>query len=317
MKRTSWKISTYLTSPRERPRQAWRSRRGWNPWPGFVWDQTPGERSIEELAEGFVSPEKGISTKEEALEGALLIVAEWISENLEIRKTLRQMMLEEAVVVSKVAKGHEGQKTKYDTYYDFREPVSKIPSHRMLAVRRGVKEQVLTFAIEVDAEKALRFVSARIVKEPSSPFAPLLATAAKDGYERLLNPGIQTEVRTILKERSDSEAIDVFEANLSNLMLAAPAGPIVVLGIDPGFRTGCKVAVVSETGRFLEHATIYPTEPKRDIVASESTLYRLVQKHNVRAIAIGNGTGSREADRFVRRFLRKYQAGESFQSGRF
>jgi uncharacterized protein len=289
--------------------------KGLEPLARFIWEQTPGEKSIEELAEGLIDPEKGIATKEEALEGALHVVAEWISEDLEIRKTLRRMMLEEAVIVSKVAKGHEGQKTKYDMYYDFREPVSKIPSHRMLAVRRGVKEQILTLSIESDAEKALRLILARIVKDSSSPFAPLLESAAKDSYERLLNTGIHTEVRAVLKERSDSEAISVFEANLSNLLLAAPAGPIVVLGVDPGFRTGCKVAVVNETGKFLEHATTYPTEPKKDIAGSESTLYRLVQKHHVRAIAIGNGTGSRETDTFVRGFLRKYQAGESFAIG--
>jgi uncharacterized protein len=289
--------------------------KGLEPLASFIWEQIPGEKSIEELAEGLINPEKGVATKEEALEGALHIVAEWISENLEIRKTLRRMMMEEGVVVSKVAKGHEGQKTKYDMYYDFREPVSKIPSHRMLAVRRGVKEQILTLSIESDDEKALRLILGRIVKDSSSPFVPLLESAAKDSYERLLNTAIHTEVRAVLKERSDSEAISVFEANLANLLLAAPAGPIVVLGVDPGFRTGCKVAVVNETGKFLEHATTYPTEPKKDIAGSESTLYRLVQKHHVRAIAIGNGTGSRETDTFIRGFLGKYQAGESFAIG--
>jgi uncharacterized protein len=260
--------------PKRKTKASVAIEKGLEPLARFVWEQTPGEKSIEELAESFVNLDRGVATKEEALEGALHIVAEWISENLEIRKTLRQMMLEEAVVVSKVTKGHEGQKTKYDMYYDFREPVSKIPSHRMLAIRRGVKEQILTLSIENDAEKALRFVSTRIIKDPTSSFAPLLEASAKDSYERLLNTAIQTEVRSVLKERSDSEAINVFEANLSNLLLAAPAGPIVVLGIDPGFRTGCKVAVVNETGKFLEHATIYPTEPRKDITGSECTLYR-------------------------------------------
>lgn len=300
--------------PKRKTRASVAIEKGLEPLARFIWEQVPGEKSVEELAEGYANAEKGITTREEALEGALHIVAEWIAEDLEIRKTLRRMMLEEAVVVSKVAKGREGQKTKYDMYYDFREPVSKIPSHRLLAVRRGVKEQVLTFSIESDAEKALGLISARIIKDSTSPFDPLLKTAIRDSYERLLNAGIQTEVRAALKERSDSEAISVFEANLSNLLLGAPAGPIVVLGIDPGFRTGCKVAVVNETGKFLEHATTYPTEPKKDVEGSESTLYRLVQKHQVQAIAIGNGTGSRETEMFVRGFLSKYQAGESFSS---
>ena len=298
--------------PKRKTRASVAIEKGLEPLAKFIWEQVAGEKPVEELAEGYINAEKGITTKEEALEGALHIVAEWISEDMEIRKTLRRMMLEEAVVVSKVAKGREGQKTKYDMYYNFREPVSKIPSHRMLAIRRGVKEQILNSSIESDAEKALGLISARIIKDSNSPLAPLLKAVIKDSYERLLNAGIHTEVRAALKARSDSEAISVFEANLSNLLLAAPAGPVVVLGIDPGFRTGCKVAVVNETGKFLEHATTYPTEPKNDIEGSESTLYRLVQKHHVRAIAIGNGTGSRETDTFVRGFLRKYQAGEPF-----
>ena len=288
--------------------------RGLEPLARFIWEQVPGEKSIEELAETFINSEKGVSSKEEALEGALHIIAEWVSENPEIRKTLRQMTLQEAVVVSKVAKGKAEQKTKYDMYYDFREPVAKIPSHRVLAIRRGVKEQILTSTIEMDGEKALSLISGQVIKDPHMPFAPFLEIALKDSYERLLNPGIQTEVRAVLKERSDSEAIKVFEANLANLLLAAPAGPIGVMGIDPGFRTGCKVAVVDETGKFLEHATIHPHDPKKNILGAESTLYRLLQQHNVKAIAIGNGTASRETDAFVRNFLRKYQSGESFDA---
>jgi uncharacterized protein len=279
----------------------------------FIWEQTAGEKSIDELAESLISTDKGVASREEALEGGLHIVAEWISEDLEIRKTLRRMILEEGVIVAKVAKGHESEKTKYDMYYDFREPISKIPSHRMLAVRRGFKEQILTFSIECDTEKALRSIRDRVIKDVTSPFAPLLEIAIRDSYERLLDTGIQTEVRALLKERSDSEAIKVFEANLSSLLLAAPAGPIVVVGIDPGFRTGCKIAVVDETGKYLDHATIYPTEPRKDVAGSELALYRLLQTYQARAIAVGNGTGSRETDVFVRDFLRKYQAGELFE----
>src|SRR5262249_27163981 len=216
----------------------------------------------------------------------------------------------EGIVVAKVNKDKAGQKTKYEMYYDFREPVAKIPSHRMLAIRRGVKEQVLTFSIEIDGEKAERSISARVIKDSQSVFAAPLQIAIKDGYERLLNPSLQSEIRAQLKERSDAEAIKVFDANLTNLLLSPPAGLIGVIGIDPGFRTGCKVAVVDETGKFLEQTTIYPTEPRRDVAGAERRLYRLVQKHNVRAITIGNGTASRETDAFVREFLRKYHSGE-------
>lgn len=296
--------------PKRKTKASVAIEKGLEPLARFIYDQVVGAKSIDELAESFVNAEKQVATKEEALEGALHIVAEWISEDLEVRKTLREMFLHEGTVVAKVNKDKAGQKTKYEMYYDFREPVAKIPSHRMLAIRRGVKEQVLSFSIEIDGEKAQRLIAARVIKDSQSPFAASLQTAIKDGYERLLNPSLQSEVRTLLKERSDAEAIKVFDANLSNLLLSPPAGLISVIGIDPGFRTGCKVAVVDETGKFLEQTTIYPTEPRKDVAGAERKLYRLVQKYNVHAITIGNGTGSRETDAFVREFLRKYHSAE-------
>ena len=296
--------------PKRKTKASVAIEKGLEPLARFIYDQAVGEKGIDELAESLVNAEKQVATKEEALEGALHIVSEWISEDLEVRKSLREMFLHEGIVVAKVNKEKAGQKTKYEMYYDFREPVAKIPSHRMLAIRRGVKEQVLSFSIEIDAEKAQRFISARVIKDAQSAFAAPLQTATKDGYERLLNPSLQSEVRALLKERSDAEAIKVFDANLSNLLLSPPAGLIGVIGIDPGFRTGCKVAVVDETGKFLDQTTIFPTEPRKDIAGAERRLYRLVQKYNVRAITIGNGTGSRETDAFVREFLRKYHSGE-------
>ena len=296
--------------PKRKTKASAAIEKGLEPLARFIYDQAVGENTIDEFAESLVSAEKQVPTKEEALEGALHIVAEWISEDLEVRRGLRETFLHEGMVVAKVNKDKTGQKTKYEMYYDFREPVAKIPSHRMLAIRRGVKEQILGFSIEIDAEKALRLISGRVIRDTQSTFAAPLQTAIKDSYERLLNPSLQSEVRTLLKERSDVEAIKVFDANLSNLLLSPPAGLIGVVGIDPGFRTGCKVAVVDETGKFLEQTTIFPTEPRKDIAGAERKLHRLVQKYNVRAITIGNGTGSRETDAFVREFLRKYHSGE-------
>src|SRR5262245_14494988 len=296
--------------PKRKTKASVAIEKGLEPLARFIYEQSAGEKSIDEMAEALVNTDKQVATKEEALEGALHIVAEWLSEDLEVRKGLREMFLHEGIVVAKVSKDKAGQKTKYEMYYDFREPVAKIPSHRMLAIRRGVKEQVLTFSIEIDGEKAERSISARVIKDSQSVFAAPLQIAIKDGYERLLNPSLQSEIRAQLKERSDAEAIKVFDANLTNLLLSPPAGLIGVIGIDPGFRTGCKVAVVDETGKFLEQTTIYPTEPRRDIAGAERKLYRLVQKHNVRAITIGNGTASRETDAFVREFLKKYHSGE-------
>jgi protein Tex len=299
--------------PKRKTKASVAIERGLEPLARFIWDQVPGEKSIEELADSFINQEKEVLTRELALEGALHIVAEWMAEDAEIRRQIRELMMKEGWVVSKVVKGKEAEKSKFEMYYDFKEPVSKIPSHRMLAIRRGVKEQLLSFTIEVESAKAIQLLTQRFLKDANTPFASYWMTAIQDGYDRLLNPSLQSEVRSQLKESSDLEAIKVFEANLDKLLLSPPAGAIVVLGIDPGFRTGCKLAVVDETGKFLDHATIFPTEPRKNIVAAERTLYNLVVKYKVKAIDIGNGTASRESDAFVREFLRKYNQGEPFE----
>src|SRR5262249_4474192 len=239
-------------------------------------------------------------TAEAAIEGALHIIAEQIAETPEIRKQLREIMLSEGKVHAKVVAGKENEKTKYEMYYNFEETVPKIPSHRMLAIRRGTREGILTFAIDIDNDKFLASLIPQVARDPQSQFAPLLESAVRDAYERLLLPSIQNEVRSMLRERAETEAIEVFEENLRTLLLAPPAGPIGVMGIDPGQRTGCKIAVVDETGKFLENQTIYLTEPKQDLEGAEKTLLDLIQRDNVRGIAIGNGTGSRETDSFVR-----------------
>src|SRR5438552_2054284 len=180
------------------------------------------------------------------------------------------------------------EKLKYEMYYDFQETVAKIPSHRMLAIRRGTREGILNFSIDVDNTKFIVTLLSRIIRDPQSRFAPFLDTAVRDAYDRLLLPSIQNEVRSILKENAQSEAIKVVEDNLRTLLLAPPAGHLPVTGIDRGQRTGYKVAVVDETGKFLENQTIYPTEPKQDFEGSEKTLLDLTQKYNVCGIAIGN-----------------------------
>jgi uncharacterized protein len=190
-------------------------------------------------------------------------------------------------------------------YYAFEETVAKIPSHRMLAIRRGAREGILSFSIEIDNAKFVTGLLSQIIREGQSRFAPFLDSAIRDAYERLLLPSIQNEVRSILRELAESEAIRVFEENLRTLLLAPPAGHIPVMGVDPGQRTGCKIAVVDETGKFLENQTIYLTEPKQDLESAEKIPLDLVQKYNIRGIAIGNGTGSREADTFIRSTVEK------------
>src|SRR2546427_3015973 len=206
-----------------------------------------------------------------AREGARHIVAEWISENAEFRKTTRQFMLDHGLVVSKAIEGVPDPEGKFKMYAQFSEPASRIPSHRMLAIRRGAKEGILRFEIELDPTQPLTYLKNKVIRQQGD-WVPQLERAVEDSYERLLNPSIQTEVRLELKDRSDEEAIRVFRENLENLLLAPPAGILTVLAIDPGIRTGCKLAVVDDTGKFLESSVMYPFEPRNDLAGAGKTL---------------------------------------------
>lgn len=289
--------------PKRRTKASIARDKGLEPLAQFLWDQQPAPTPLPDFALTFVS-ETGAASPAEALEGARHIIAEWISENAEYRKSVRAMMISEGVVTSKAIEGVPDPEGKFHLYAQYSEPASKIPSHRMLAVRRGAKEGILTFEIELDPQKPLAFLRAQIVRQPG-PWVEHLEIAIEDSYDRLLNPSIQTEVRLELKDRSDEEAIKVFRENLENLLLSPPAGMLTVLAIDPGIRTGCKLAVVDDTGKFLEHSVIYPFEPKNDLAGSVKTMASLIARHNVQAIAIGNGTASRESAAFVQDFLRQ------------
>ncbi len=290
--------------PKRRTKATIAREKGLEPLAQRIWNQLPGWESLHVFAASFINAEKGVGATEDALEGARHILAEWISETAEFRKSLRQLMLSEGFVVSKTIEGASDPEGKFAMYADYREPAQKIPSHRMLAIRRGEKENVLFFEIELDPAKPLGYLKRSIIKQPGE-WEPQLQAAIEDCWKRLLNSSIQTDVRMQLKERSDEEAIRVFRENLQNLLLTPPAGMIGVLAVDPGLRTGCKIAVVDDTGKFLEHAVIYPLEPRNDAAGSAKTLQFLISKHNVRAIAVGNGTGSREAAAFVQNFLRE------------
>jgi len=241
-----------------------------------------------------------VNSPEEALEGARHIVAEMISEDANVRKALRQLMFEEGTVVSCKVTDAVDEQEKFKMYYDYREPAKTIPSHRMLAIRRGEAENVLFFMIELEALRALSVLHSHILRAPGD-WTPQLELALQDSWQRLLNTSIQGEIRFELKTRSDTDAIQVFRDNLHHLLLSPPAGPISVLGIDPGIRTGCKIAVVDETGKFLAHEVIYLHTGQTE--KASKVLESLAQRHNVRAIAIGNGTASRETVAFVRDFL--------------
>jgi protein Tex len=293
--------------PKRRTKASIAREKGLEPLAQFLWDQQPGEMPLAAYAATF----EGAATPAEALEGARHIVSEWVSEKAEFRKAVRAMMMSDGIVAAHAIEGAQDPEGKFKMYADYREPASKIPSHRMLAVRRGAKEGILSFEIELDREKPLLELKRQVLKTPGE-WTSHLEAAVEDSYDRLLNPSIQTEVRLELKDRSDEEAIKVFRENLENLLLSPPAGMLGVLAIDPGIRTGCKIAVVDETGKFLESSVIYPFEPKNDLAGSIRTLGTLVQRHNVRAIAIGNGTASRESAALVQDFLRQAKLSEIF-----
>jgi uncharacterized protein len=232
------------------------------------------------------------------------ILAETIGDDADIRRLLRRAMRQEGVIVSKKATDAVDERRKFKMYYDYREPVKRIPSHRMLAIRRGEAEKVLYFLVELDPERAFALIENKIHKQPGD-WTLQLNLAAEDAWKRLLASSITSEIRLELKQRADADAIQVFRENLQNLLLAPPARQLAVLGVDPGIRTGCKIAVVDDTGKFLGHNVIYPFQPKNDIPGAERTLQALIAKYNVRAIAIGNGTASRETDSFVRDFFKR------------
>ena len=290
--------------PKRRTKATIAREKGLEPLALYLWQQQATEQPLEIFAASFVNVELGVANVDEALEGARHIVAEWISEDADLRKALRKLMFDEGTIVSRKVTDAVDEQEKFKMYYEYSEPVKTIPSHRMLAIRRGEAENILYFLIEVQPEHALSILQRHVLRQ-SGDWTRQLEMAIDDAWKRLLNSSIQGEIRLELKRRSDTEAIRVFRDNLYNLLLAPPAGPISVLGIDPGLRTGCKVAVVDETGKLLAHDVFYLHTSKHGNAEAAPKLEALLRKHNVRAIAIGNGTASRETDAFVREFLRE------------
>ncbi|MBM3791938.1 MAG: RNA-binding transcriptional accessory protein, partial [Acidobacteria bacterium] len=292
-----------LHRPKRKSRAAEAVARGLEPLAEYIWMQEPDAWSLEEHADVFIEPEKGVADRDQALRGAADIIAEWIAENSEIRGALREMLWKDGFVVSTVVPAKAEQKTKYNMYYDRREPVPRIPSHRVLAIRRGSKEGVLTSSIQGDNAAALRLVFGQVIRDPESPFAPVIEAAARDSYFRILRPLIETEVRAMLKQSADREAIRVFRQNLENLMLASPAGPVMVIGIESGKGEDCTLAVVDGNGNLLEEAKISPLPPKNDMEGTKNVLRDLIGRHGVSAIALGSGASARQVESAVRQAL--------------
>ena len=288
--------------PKRRTRATIARQRGLEPLAVFLKRQVNPGAGREEVLRPYVDPGQDVPDGEAALRGACDIVAEDWADDVEIRSLVREAM-KQGMLASGVRRDWADKPSKFEMYYDHREPLAKVPSHRYLAMRRGEAEEVLRVGIEVDQEAVIRRVSGRLVTNPSFLFHRELLDTVADCGERLLFPSVEAALLGEMKETADEEAIRVFSQNLRELLLSPPAGQRVVMGIDPGFRTGCKVAVVDTTGKFLEHATIYPTPPHNKTAEAAAILLELVDRHQVELIAIGTGTASRETDAFVASML--------------
>ena len=283
--------------PKKRTRATVAKEKGLEPLAEMILKQDITEGSPEEYAVKFVSDEKQVSTVEEALQGAMDIVAEIISDDADVRKVIRETTFKTGLLQSE-EKRSEGR-TPYEMYYEYSEPIHSIPPHRVLAINRGENEGVLKVSVEVETPQMIALIEDLYVKNEKSIFIDYLRKAINDSYQRLIFPSIQREVRAALTEKADEHAIGVFAKNLKNLLLQPPVRGKIIMGIDPGFRTGSKVAVIDETGKYLEGTTIYPHPPQNRYLEAKSIVRDLVNRYGVDVIAIGNGTASRETEMMV------------------
>lgn len=288
------KKSTRATKARER---------GLGPLADMIWAQDATEGNIMSIAAGSIDHEKEVETAEAALAGACDIIAERISDDAEITEMVRNYSRDNGVLTSEAADPDE--KTVYDMYYEYAEPVSKIPNHRVLAVNRGEKEKKLKVKIKVDPEKIHELIADKVITNGASIWTESLTATIEDAYKRLIASSIERELRNELTERAEKDAVKVFAKNTEKLLMVPPVKGARVLAIDPGYRTGCKVAALADTGKLLAYATIYPTEPKNDIAGSEKIITKLIDRFKLNTVVIGNGTGSRETEKFIADYIAK------------
>ncbi len=284
--------------PKRRTRAMIAREKGLEPLALIILEQSGGQPDAD--ASAFVSEEKGVADVAAALAGARDIVAETVAENADVRGLVRQAFATEGVVVSEVVDPKPAEPTKFEQYYDFKEKVSVIPSHRFLAIRRGQTEGVLRVRLACEAEPLLRRIEDLYKLNVKSWYAPHLKDAIEDGYKRLIAPSVEIDVTVEMKMKSDRAAVEIFAQNLRNLLLQAPLGEQKIIGVDPGLRTGCKCVVLDATGKFLETCTIYPSQGERKEIEAKVDLCKLVSKYRPYAIAVGNGTGGRETEAFIR-----------------
>ena len=292
--------------PKRRTRATIARERGLQPLADLLLGQAALGKSKKDILAAFVDPKKDVVDDQCALQGALDIVAEQWADDPATRTWLTREAFSGGRIASHVKRGKQEEASKFELYVDHREAANRVPSHRLLAMLRGQDEGVLKVEVELEDAQVLAELKPKLVQNRHFEFYSELISTVEDCYERLLMPATESTVLQTLKEKADEEAIGVFGKNLRELLLAAPAGPRVTLGIDPGFRTGCKIAVVDGTGKFLTNATIYPTPPRSDSVGAGKTLLDLIKKYKVELIAIGNGTASRETDSFVGDLIRAH-----------
>lgn len=270
----------------------------------LIISQTVKDGIKSEIVSKYVDNEKGVETIEDCINGALDIIAEEISDNAQYRKKIRGITYRTGKLVS--VADNKDESTVYDMYYSFSEEIKKIPSHRILAITRGEKEKILKVKIELDEESVRRYLQREILKGESI-FKEELITCIEDAYKRLIKPSIEREIRSELFEEASDKAIKVFGINAKNLLMQPPIKNMTVMGFDPAFRTGCKIAIIDDTGKLLDYTTIYPTEPQNDIDGSTKKLIELITKYNVNIIALGNGTASRESEKFISTVIKKIE----------
>lgn len=283
--------------PKRRTRATIAKEKGLEGLANVLTSQNIKNYELKSIIYGYIGEGKGVYTEEEALQGAMDIIAENISEDAEIRQTIRNIANSKGVL--KVEAVDEDAQSPYEMYYSYKESIRTIPNHRILAINRGEKEKFLKVSLLLPEDEILSKIKKRIIKNTELETAKYLEKSIEDGYKRLIFPSIEREIRNSLTERAEKEAIDVFALNLKPLLMQPPVRDKVIMGIDPGYRTGCKVAVIDETGKLLDYTTVYPTEPQNKVDETKEVLRTLIYKYKIDIIAIGNGTGSRETEMVV------------------
>ncbi|WP_341876461.1 Tex family protein [Defluviitalea saccharophila] len=288
--------------PKRRTRATIAMEKGLEPFAKILWEQD-SKLSPEEIAKDYINPEKEVHTIEDALQGAMDILAEWISDEANYRKYIRRETFSKGLLVTKAKDGD--LESVYEMYYDYSEAIRSIPGHRILAINRGEKEKALSVKIEAPIERIEAFLEKQVINNDKSPFADLLKAVIEDSYKRLIAPAIEREIRNELTEKAETRALAVFKSNLSQLLMQPPIKNKVVMGWDPAFRTGCKIAVVDETGKVLDTTVVYPTPPQNKVKEAKEVLKELIKKYNIDIIAIGNGTASRESEMIVSELIKE------------